>query len=327
MSQQRRRPGQRTEKERRASQDPASAARGRTAGQGGGPLELGSRHPVRRPPGTAGPPSSSAPAPAVVPAGATLIYGRNPVREALRGHRRVRAVWLAPGAPGDDLEQMIARWAGEADRPLPDIRHTSAEQLLALAGNPEHQGVVAAVDPYQCAEPEAILRDVALLVALDEVQDPHNLGAIIRTAEGAGAGAVIPRHRAAEVTAAVVKASAGATEHIAIAQVRNLADFLVGAKQAGFWVYGAAAGAESEYSAQDFRYPTVLVVGSEGQGLGRRVASLCDVMVSLPLAGRVDSLNVSVSTGILLYEAVRQRRAAAGISGPAEPGKTSSKTP
>ena len=246
--------------------------------------------------------------------GTALIYGRNPVREALRGRRRVHAVWLSPGAPGDELEQALRTWLAAGAGSVPYVRYASPIQLTTLAGSPDHQGIVAAVDPYVYVEPEAMLKDFTLLVALDEVQDPHNLGAIIRTAEGAGAGVVIPRHRAAEVTAAVVKASAGATEHAAIAQVRNLADFLVAAKEAGFWVYGAAAGAAGAYTAQDYSYPTCFVVGSEGQGLGRRVESLCDVMVSLPLQGKVDSLNVSVSTGILLYEAVRQRVAAG--SGP-----------
>ena len=183
-------------------------------------------------------------------------------------------------------------------------RRRSSSARLKTA---DHQGIAAEVDPYPYADLGVLLRDHTLLVALDEVQDPHNLGAIIRTAEGAGAGVLIPRHRAAEVTAAVVKASAGATEHAAVARVRNLADFLTQAKEAGFWVYGAAAEAESLYTGQDYRYPTCFVVGSEGEGLGRRVASLCDVMVSLPLAGQVESLNVSVSAGVLLYEAVRQR--------------------
>jgi 23S rRNA (guanosine2251-2'-O)-methyltransferase len=141
------------------------------------------------------------------------------------------------------------------------------------------------------------------------VQDPHNLGAVIRTAEGAGAGVIIPRHRAVEVTPAVVKASAGATEHAAVAQVRNMADFLEEAKKAGFWVYGTAAGATGDYTEQDYSYPTVFVLGSEGEGVGHRVESLCDVVVALPLVGRVESLNVSVSAGILLYEALRQRAA------------------
>jgi 23S rRNA (guanosine2251-2'-O)-methyltransferase len=127
---------------------------------------------------------------------------------------------------------------------------------------------------------------------------------------------VITRHRAAEVTAAVVKASAGASEHTSVAQVRNLADFLAAAKEGGFWVYGAVADARDLYVSQDYRYPTCFAVGSEGKGLGKRVESLCDVLVSLPLRGAVGSLNVSVSTGILLYEAVRQRTAAGG-DGPA----------
>jgi 23S rRNA (guanosine2251-2'-O)-methyltransferase len=241
-------------------------------------------------------------------------------------------VWLAPAGAGEELEQMLLDWAAEMPGPRPDVRHASPAQLTSMSGSPDHQGMVAAVDPYSYTELEDMLHAFTLLVALDEVQDPHNLGAIIRTAEGAGAGVVIPRHRAAEVTGAVVKASAGATEHARIAQVRNLADFLVAAKEAGFWVYGTAAGADSPYTAQDYRYPTCFVVGSEGQGLGRRVESLCDVMVSLPLQGTVDSLNVSVSTGILLYEALRQRAAAGAAeaspqAGPAGPSAPADPTP
>ncbi len=312
----RRRPGQRTEKERRAQfgTGPSQPGRGEA---GGRPAP----RPGSKPGATAGTRAEAPGAPAhstAVPSGAALIYGRNPVREALRGRRRVYTVWLGPGAPGEDLEQAVAGWAAEAGKSLPEVRYTDPQQLIALAGSPDHQGVVAAVDAYDYLTPEAILAECTLLVALDEVQDPHNLGAIIRTAEGAGAGVVIPRHRAAEVTAAVVKASAGATEHAAIAQVRNLADFLGAAKEAGFWVYGTAADATSEYTAQDYRYPTIFVMGSEGQGLGRRVESLCDVMVSLPLQGRVDSLNVSVSAGVLLYEAVRQRRAPGTAAAAAE---------
>jgi 23S rRNA (guanosine2251-2'-O)-methyltransferase len=172
---------------------------------------------------------------------------------------------------------------------------------------PEHQGIAAEVDPYPYADEDRLLAERSLLVALDEVQDPHNLGAVIRTAEATGAGVVIPRHRAAEVTAAVVRASAGATEHALVAQVRNLADFLAAAKERGFWVYGAAAEAGAGYATQDYTHPTCFVLGSEGQGLGRRVSSLCDIMVGLPLRGRVESLNVSVSAGVLLYEALRQR--------------------
>jgi 23S rRNA (guanosine2251-2'-O)-methyltransferase len=155
-----------------------------------------------------------------------------------------------------------------------------------------------------------VLGSYSLLVALDRIQDPHNLGAIIRTAEGAGAAVVIPRHRSAEITAAVVKASAGATEHVRVARVRNLADALAEIRDAGFWIYGAAAEAAAPYDLQDYSGASCFVVGSEGEGLGRRVASVCDVMVTLPMVGHVDSLNVSVSAGVLLYEAVRQRATA-----------------
>lgn len=284
-----------------------SSPSGRLPGRPGEPTAKEHRPPQApgRPKGRSPGPDKGGPAPFA--SGATLIYGRNPVREALHGRRPVHTVWLGPGGPGGELEQALPIGADQGPGARPTVLHVSLAELTAMTGSPDHQGIVASVDPYAYVDPGAILQAFTLLVALDEVQDPHNLGAIIRSAEGAGAGVVIPRHRSAEVTAAVVKASAGATEHASIALVRNLADFLADAKEAGFWVYGAAAGASGPYTAQDYRYPTCFVVGSEGQGLGRRVEALCDVMVSLPLIGKIESLNVSVSTGILLYEAVRQR--------------------
>ncbi len=245
----------------------------------------------------------------------TFVYGRNPVREALRGSRQVHAVWLVAGSAGDELERRLHEWLGSphahapgrAGRVRPAVHRLPALELTALLGTPDHQGIGAEVDPYPYLELEQVLRSHTLLVALDQIQDPHNLGAIIRTAEGAGAAVLVPRHRSAEITPAVVKASAGATEHAAVVRVRNLADALAQAKEAGFWTYGAAAGAAAPYTAQDYRYPSCFVVGSEGEGLGRRVSAACDVMVALPLSGRMESLNVSVSAGILLYEAVRQR--------------------
>jgi 23S rRNA (guanosine2251-2'-O)-methyltransferase len=229
----------------------------------------------------------------------------------------VHSILLASGGTGggeEDLERTLAEWfsgpGGRVPRPgvlVPPIQRVAARELTSRLQTLDHQGIAAEVDPYPYAGEDEILAGSTLLVALDEVQDPQNLGAIIRTAEAAGAGVLIPRHRAAEVTAAVVKASAGATEHAVVARVRNLADLLTAAKKRGFWVYGAAAEASNDYSAQDYSYPTCFVLGSEGQGLGRRVTSLCDVMVSLPLRGRVESLNVSVSAGVLLYEVLRQR--------------------
>jgi 23S rRNA (guanosine2251-2'-O)-methyltransferase len=224
-----------------------------------------------------GPPGSS---------DAAIVYGRRPVEEARRGRRGVRRVWSA-----DDLD------SGE---------------LTRLAGSPDHQGIVAEVDPYPYADPGALLADPsALVVALDQVQDPRNLGAVCRSAEAAGAtGVVIPRRRSATVTAAACKASAGAVEHLPVARVANLADWLLGAaKQAGAWVYGASPEARAPYSQVDLTGPVVLVLGSEGSGLRPRVAEACDLLVSIPVRGRLGSLNVSATAAVLLFEAARQRGA------------------
>ncbi len=212
-----------------------------------------------------------------------LIYGKRPVEEAERGRRRVLRIWRAPDTPPEELER--------------------------LCGSPDHQGVVAEVDPYPYADPAALLRGEApLIVALDQVQDPRNLGAVARSAEFAGAaGVVIPDRRSAEVTAATCKASAGAVEHLEVARVRNLADWLGEAKAAGFWIWGADAEASSPPWEADLSGPTVLVLGGEGKGIRPRVASVCDGLVALPRRGKVDSLNVSAAAATLLFEALRQR--------------------
>ncbi|MBA2637822.1 MAG: 23S rRNA (guanosine(2251)-2'-O)-methyltransferase RlmB, partial [Solirubrobacterales bacterium] len=165
--------------------------------------------------------------------------------------------------------------------------------------------------PYPYADAHALLATPdPLLVALDEVQDPQNLGAICRTAEGAGAtGVILPERRSATVTPATCKASAGAVEHLAVAVVRNLADFLAEAKRQGCWCYGAAADAATAYDEIDLRGAVVLVLGAEGRGLRPRVAGACDALVSLPLRGRVASLNVSATAAVLLYAALRAREA------------------
>ena len=169
--------------------------------------------------------------------------------------------------------------------------------------------MVAEVDPYPYADPNALLRqEGALLVALDQVQDPRNLGAVARSAEFAGAtGLVIPERRSAEVTAVTCKASAGAVEHLDVARVRNLADWLIEAKAAEFWIWGADA--EAEKAPWDIQLvgPTVLVLGGEGKGIRPRVGSACDGFMALPRAGRVESLNVSAAAAALLFEAARQR--------------------
>jgi 23S rRNA (guanosine2251-2'-O)-methyltransferase len=214
---------------------------------------------------------------------AQIIYGRRPVEEAERGRRDVRRVWRAP--------------------------ETSSEELERLCGSSDHQGVVAEVDPYPYADPAVLLgREGALIVALDQVQDPRNLGAVCRSAEFAGAaGVVIPERRSAEVTAVACKASAGAVEHIEVARVRNLADWLAVAKDAGFWIWGADAAASEVPWGADLSGPTVLVLGGEGKGIRPRVASACDGLVALPRAGETESLNVSAAAAALLFEAARQR--------------------
>ncbi len=212
-----------------------------------------------------------------------LIYGKQPVAEAERGRRQVERVWRAPETPPEDLER--------------------------LCGSPDHQGVVAEVEPYPyIGSAELLGTENALLVALDQVQDPRNLGAVCRSAEAAGtAGLVIPDRRSAQITAVACKASAGAVEHLRIAHVRNLADWLGEAKQAGFWIWGADAGAKQAPWGVDLTGPTVLVLGGEGKGLRPRVASACDGLIALPQRGKVDSLNVSAAATALLFEAVRQR--------------------
>lgn len=212
-----------------------------------------------------------------------LIYGKQPVAEAERGRRGVQRVWRAP--------------------------EVSREELERLCGSPDHQGVVAEVDSYPYADPQALLRgDAPLVVALDQVQDPRNLGAVARSAEFAGAaGLVIPERRSAEVTAVTCKASAGAVEHLSIARVGNLADWLAEAKESGFWIWGAEAEASSPPWDVDLTGPTVLVLGGEGKGIRPRVTAACDGLIALPHCGEVDSLNVSAAAAALLFEAVRQR--------------------
>lgn len=226
-----------------------------------------------------------------------IVYGRNAVREALRGPRDVTDVWATERAAREP-------WLRDA-RP----RVMEAGEIEARCGSEGHQGVCAEAGPYRYADEVALLAGPEpLILALDEVTDPQNLGAVCRTAEAAGVtGVVVPRHRAAEVTPAVCKASAGAVEHLAVAQVRNLADFLGQAKEAGCWCYGADAGAAVPYDRPDFSGGVVLVLGSEGRGLRPRVASKCDERLAIPVRGRVGSLNVSAAAAVLLYEIVQQR--------------------
>jgi 23S rRNA (guanosine2251-2'-O)-methyltransferase len=231
-----------------------------------------------------------------------ILYGRNPVHEALRGRRsaNVSDVWATASAA---REPWLARV-----KP----RIVTAEEIERRCGSSSHQGVCADAGAYPYASADRMLGVAApLIVALDQIQDPQNLGSICRTAECAGAaGVVIPERRAAEVTPAVCKASAGAVEHLSVARVRNVADFLADARRAGCWCYGASGDDDraAAYDAPDYAGSgVVLVLGSEGSGLRPRVAKACDALIALPLRGRIRSLGVSAAAAGILYEILQQR--------------------
>lgn len=227
-----------------------------------------------------------------------IVYGRNAVREALRGRRKVAAVWATSSA---------AREPWLAD--LPRVELATADEIAARCESDGHQGVCAEAGPYPYSGAADLLAaPVPLIVALDEIQDPQNLGAVCRSAECAGAtGVVICERRSVDVTPAVCKASAGAVEHLQIARVRNLADFLGEAKAAGAWCYGAAADGAVPYDKPDYSGGVVLVLGAEGRGLRPRVMSACDQLVALPMHGQIDSLNVSAAAAVLLYGILQGR--------------------
>ncbi|MEA2314738.1 MAG: rRNA (guanosine2251-2-O)-methyltransferase [Solirubrobacteraceae bacterium] len=237
-----------------------------------------------------------------------IVYGRNPVREALRGRRAasVRQVWASSGAARE-------QWLEHAS-----VLLTPAEEIERRCGSSAHQGICAELGAFPYADADELLAaESPLLVALDQVQDPQNLGSICRSAECVGAsGVVIPERRAAEVTPAVCKASAGAVEHLRVARVRNLADFLAYARRAGCWCYGASAQsplakrAPVAYDEPDYAGAgVVLVLGSEGGGLRPRVAQACDQLIALPLLGRVESLGVGAAAAAILYEILQSRLA------------------
>jgi 23S rRNA (guanosine2251-2'-O)-methyltransferase len=220
-----------------------------------------------------------------------IVYGRNPVLEAVRGPRKVERVWATVPAAREE-------WLAALEPAI-----MSEHEIEDLAETRDHQGVCAEVEPYRYADPGSLLdADDALVVALDEIQDPRNLGAVIRVAECAGAsGVVIGERRAAQVTPVVCKASAGAVEHLPVARARNLADYLAQAKKQDAWVYGASATDAVPYDQPDYRGKVVVVFGSEGRGLRPRVREACDQLIALPVRGRVDSLNVSAAASAVVY--------------------------
>ncbi len=233
------------------------------------------------------------------------IYGINPVTEALRA-QRVTAIRVSPRA--DDRLTALVRMAEAQGIP---VRRAQGDELDRFAKGGAHQGVVADVQESASVGVEDLVIGASgapLIVVLDQIEDPHNVGAILRTADAAGCDGVVRQSRhAARLDGAAAKASAGALAHVKIAEVVNIARALEDLKQVGVWTVGLAGDAQKSYDELDLTLPTALVVGAEGTGLRRLVRERCDWLVSIPMAGHVQSLNVSVAAGIALFEARRQR--------------------
>ena len=236
-----------------------------------------------------------------------LIYGINPVTEALRAGRVTRL------RVGDRSDARLRTLLSDAGRQQVDVSHVDAATLDRLSRNGVHQGVVADVEAPRIETLDELVASAsgpALLVVLDGVEDPHNVGAIVRTVDAAGAhGVVRQTRRAASLDGAAGKASAGAVSHVPIVDVVNISRALTELKELGVWTIGLAGDATESYETVDWTQPSAVVLGAEGAGLRRLVRETCDLVVSIPLAGHVESLNVSVAAGVVLFEAARQRRA------------------
>jgi 23S rRNA (guanosine2251-2'-O)-methyltransferase len=241
-----------------------------------------------------------------------VIAGRHPVSEALRSGRAIHKLYYAEGAQGIGGVLTEAREYGIVSQQV------DKRKLDQLAPGVRHQGIVALAAERAYADLEDLFAaakasgEPPLFVLLDEIEDPHNLGSILRTVDCAGAhGVIVPKRRSAGLTATVSKTSAGASEHVPVARVANLAQTIDELKERGVWVAGADASAERDVYDADLKLPLALVIGNEGKGLGRLVRERCDFLVKLPMYGRINSLNASVAAALLMYEAVRQRRGAA----------------
>ena len=239
-----------------------------------------------------------------------FIYGINAVTESLKARARSFA-WVGVAKERHDLR--LQRVVDECRRQGVAVRFVSRPELDQMAGNNAHQGVVAVTSAKQYNDLDDVVAakrgQFSLVVVLDAVEDPHNLGAILRTADAAGAdGVVIPERRAAGVTPTVTKASAGASEHLPIAKVTNIGRTLEELKSKNLWIVGLDERAPQNYDSLDYKMDCAIVLGAEGKGVHELVRKKCDFLISIPMLGKVSSLNVSVAAGVMLYEIVRQRR-------------------
>jgi 23S rRNA (guanosine2251-2'-O)-methyltransferase len=241
----------------------------------------------------------------------SLIVGRRPVLEALKAGTLIERIVLLPGVRGDIIND-ITLLAQQLKIP---ISLSNRQEFRTLASDVTTQGIVAVVAQRHSSTVEDILaraegrHESGFIVVLDEIEDPHNLGALIRSAECCGAhGVVLPKHHSAPINAASIKAAAGATEHLPIAEVTNLSTTLDDLKRSGYWVVGLDMGGDKMYTEVDYRTPIIVVVGNEGKGIRRLVREHCDFVAHIPLFGKVDSLNASVAGALVMFEVVRQRK-------------------
>ena len=239
-----------------------------------------------------------------------MIEGRNALTEALKSGRTIDKVFVAAG----DTDKALARLSAMAKEAGAVVVATDRRKLDQMSPTGAHQGIMAQVAAREYATVDEILQkaeekgEAPLIVLCDELSDPHNLGAIMRTAECAGAhGVIIPKRRSVGLTAVVAKTSAGAVEYMPVARVSNMTATIRELKERGVWVFGTAADAKTDLYHADLKGPAAIVIGNEGQGMSRLVAESCDVLVSIPMKGNISSLNASAAASILLYEAVRQR--------------------
>lgn len=239
-----------------------------------------------------------------------VLIGRNAVTEALKSGRGINKLWIASG----DREGSVAEIVALAKERGIVVQYVERAKIESLAGGHRHQGVLAYVAPVPYVELEDILKraeekgEPPFLVLLDELEDPHNLGALLRTADATGVhGILIPKRRSVSLNATVAKTSAGAVEYVPVARIGNIAQTLKKLKEKGLWVAGADMDGEKAYYEADLTGPLVLVVGSEGKGMSRLTKEACDFIVRMPMVGRINSLNASVAGSILMYESMRQR--------------------